>query len=545
MLLNCKCPDMRAPVRARLTPLLCLLATLAAAQPTPDDARKWHASGRVVNAVTGTPIAKAAVTLAPTAGDLLTALTNQEGAFEFTGETPGRYRLTAERSGYLKGEYGSRRPRASGTPIQLDPGRRLTKLELRLTPPSAISGRVFDDNGEPIARASLHILTQTFVRGRRQWLPAAIANTNDRGEYRAFDLDPRKYIVKVQVTPPPSFGVDPPPKSAEIETAFGSLFYPSGDDLAQAQILDLLPGAELPGIDFTLRKVRVFRVTGRVEVPAGLPPGRGALFVSPAGTLSGTSHPVRPDGAFQLTGLQPGTYSLTARIGEGSTQAVARETLIVSDRDIKGLVLNPSSGYAITGRVSFPEGQPKEPGDRGVALIEQQGHTFPFLVDRLKPDSTFSIPGVPPGRYQIEAVQFPKMSYVKSATLGAADILDKEFEITGPANLAITVAFDSSTITGTASLNDEPAPGATVVLIPSGPRRAIHTYFKTVITDTTGRFELEGVPPGDYTLLAFDNPEPGAWFDPDFLKPHESKATKITATPSGTHTATLKVIELK
>jgi protocatechuate 3,4-dioxygenase beta subunit len=59
-------------------------------------------------------VAKATVRLAadgaPGWPGPLTTLTDAEGLFHFTGEHPGRYRFTAERPGFLKAEYGSRRP---------------------------------------------------------------------------------------------------------------------------------------------------------------------------------------------------------------------------------------------------------------------------------------------------------------------------------------------------------------------------------------------------------------------------------------------------
>jgi hypothetical protein len=35
---------------------------------------------------------------------------------------------------------------------------------------------------------------------------------------------------------------------------------------------------------------------------------------------------------------------------------------------------------------------------------------------------------------------------------------------------------------------------------------------------------METVPPGSYKLFAWDDVEPGIWWDPDFLKNYEDKA---------------------
>ena len=39
---------------------------------------------------------------------------------------------------------------------------------------------------------------------------------------------------------------------------------------------------------------------------------------------------------------------------------------------------------------------------------------------------------------------------------------------------------------------------------------------------------MRGIAPGDYLLLSWDEVEEGAWGDPEFLKPFEEKAEKIS-----------------
>jgi hypothetical protein len=38
---------------------------------------------------------------------------------------------------------------------------------------------------------------------------------------------------------------------------------------------------------------------------------------------------------------------------------------------------------------------------------------------------------------------------------------------------------------------------------------------------------MKGMPPGNYQLFAWDDVEPDAWFDPDFLRPIESRAASV------------------
>jgi hypothetical protein len=69
--------------------------------------------------------------------------------------------------------------------------------------------------------------------------------------------------------------------------------------------------------------------------------------------------------------------------------------------------------------------------------------------------------------------------------------------------------------------------GASVTLIPEGRRCRDPRFYKTVTTDQNGHFALRGIPPGDYKLFAWEEVEPGAYQDADFLRLHEKHGKSI------------------
>ena len=79
--------------------------------------------GRVLNAAAGTPLSKATLTLmradiSPGTGSPLTnftASTDAEGRFAMRDIEPGRYRLRANRTGFVAMDYNARSPNRSGT----------------------------------------------------------------------------------------------------------------------------------------------------------------------------------------------------------------------------------------------------------------------------------------------------------------------------------------------------------------------------------------------------------------------------------------------
>jgi hypothetical protein len=50
----------------------------------------------------------------------------------------------------------------------------------------------------------------------------------------------------------------------------------------------------------------------------------------------------------------------------------------------------------------------------------------------------------------------------------------------------------------------------------------------TTRPDQNGKFQLLGLPPGEYFLAAVDPAEQGEWFEPAFLDEHRSGAARLT-----------------
>ena len=109
--------------------------------------------------------------------------------------------------------------------------------------------------------------------------------------------------------------------------------------------------------------------------------------------------------------------------------------------------------------------------------------------------------------------------------------------------LEIVIARNGASVEGTL-MDDkaQPEPNVAVVLIPE-PRLRLQTHlYKTSFTDASGRFQIQGIPPGDYTVLAWVNVESGAWEDPDFIKLYEGRGERIHLDNAAKNTVQLKVI---
>jgi hypothetical protein len=62
-------------------------------------------------------------------------------------------------------------------------------------------------------------------------------------------------------------------------------------------------------------------------------------------------------------------------------------------------------------------------------------------------------------------------------------------------------------------------------LIPAASQR--QDLYKNATTDETGHFHFQNVPPGDYSVLAWEDIENGLWRDPDFIRGSKNSGKSI------------------
>src|SRR4030095_9663373 len=85
---------------------------------------------------------------------------------------------------------------------------------------------------------------------------------------------------------------------------------------------------------------------------------------------------------------------------------------------------------------------------------------------------------------------------------------------------------------------------ARVVLVPDLAHRQRADLYQSISTDDSGRFRLQGIPPGDYVLFAWEDIENGLWLDPEFLKRHEPSGRSIRILESIRETIEIVAIPL-
>src|SRR5437868_3897722 len=148
---------------------------------TKADVLKSEISGQVVDSGTGQPLKKAWVTArqAERGGRSgSTAVTDAEGHFLLKDLDAGRYVLSAQRNGYVSQSYGQKNAGEQGTTLSLNPGQKLTDIVFRMIQGGIVTGRVVDEDSEPLARAQVQALQFRYFQGPRRLMPLGTAATD-------------------------------------------------------------------------------------------------------------------------------------------------------------------------------------------------------------------------------------------------------------------------------------------------------------------------------------------------------------------------------
>jgi hypothetical protein len=173
-----------------------LLASAQSSAPAPSIA------GTVVKEPGSQPLKKVLVQVVAEdqkQGGNYTASTDADGHFHVENILPGRYRLYLERTGLV--EVNERGLKSDVSVFTVQAGRAVEDLLFRMLATAIISGRITDEDGDPMSGVRVVALRKKPGKATREG--AGSEATNDLGEYRLSGLFPGQYWIVAM--PPPDF----------------------------------------------------------------------------------------------------------------------------------------------------------------------------------------------------------------------------------------------------------------------------------------------------------------------------------------------------
>lgn len=561
----------------------------ASTTTAPDSGQTIRVEGTVLN-LNGDRVRKATVRLQgggsqpgqpPTS---YVEATDGAGKFLFDDVAPGRYTLSAEKPGFVTARYGARSNTLGGTQLNLTAGTEMRDLAIKMTPQGVITGKVADQDGDPVISAQVQAMRFAYIGGRKQLQPTGGTTTNDLGEYRLINLAPgRYYISATDRRMVQNFLQERPGRKGTVVEGSITTYYPNGADIPSAVAVDVAAGGEMRGADIRLLQGKVYTVRGKTTEASGTPPSaflqlmrKDSVGNLPPMLNGGGSSQIRPDGTFEFRSILPGTYVLQlAQVnsinGNPAADLTGRMEVTIGDSDIDNLVLSLIPHPEITGTVILEDGDiatlvkpaqntPGVPaaGNPGAnTVVRPQAGRLAFTLFQTDPgpsgastaqvqeDGTFKFNTVGLGKYVLNVVSLPQGTYLKSARFGGQDVLHGIIDTTSGAGgtLDLVLSSKSADVTGSVQ-NDkgEARSGVMVTLWPKIPDPNPVGGVRPTMTDQNGGFQFKGLAPGDYYIAAWEDLDQGLFQSADFRNQFTSEASSVTLSESGHENCDLKPV---
>ncbi len=158
---------------------------------------------------------------------------------------------------------------------------------------------------------------------------------------------------------------------------------------------------------------------------------------------------------------------------------------------------------------------------------------------------------VQPGAYALNVADLPKDLYLNAAVQSGADVLESLLPVGwGPKNaggpLTIQIGSDGGRIAGSVfDQSNTPSVGALVTLVPEGNARSRPDRYRTAITGPDGSFAIRGIAPGDYIAFGWDDLEPNAYLNADYIRSYQDLGTLVRVEPNQSNSVSLRLIPME
>ena len=460
--------------------------------------------GVVVNSVTGEPISRVQVRLSRHSSldepplPMYVAATDDAGRFSLFSVPPGTYTVGAERTGYF---LALPTGKASAIPTAtLKPGQQIRDYRMEMSPRSVISGRLLNEDGDPVRGAEIEVEPVPASGGLLYSLGVHGASTNDRGEY-SISVPAGFYRIRAITS---DYLGDEIRTDGTLPMTYAPTWHPTATSAENAAIVEARAGAESTGADIFLHRIRL-SVEGKTT---GIPPGAKAsvnLECQTGRVDFWVDTTPKPDGAFSFGRLQPGKCHLFAQASSsGRELRSAVVELKLSADAITQLDLALKPGSDISGTLEMAD--PAEIAGRVVRLESLDRNMGRTYTGSATGDGVFDIKAVAPGRYCVEVQPMPEDSYVKTVTLDGAAVVRGILDLragAGAFHVKIATGKGTARISGIVQdASGRPTPAAWAYLVPEGDETLEQERHSMTASD--GSYSFSGIAPGHYRLFAWE-----------------------------------------
>ena len=545
--------------RSLLISVVLAFCAVARSSPATSPLPVFHVSGNAVSSRDGSHIPRCRLVLqsiaegrrfpqrgSSTNPERVAVEADAQGHFDIPVPGAGRWQLSATARGFRSQMYEQHEQFSSA--IVLTQAQPALEVTFKLDPDAILAGTVLDEVGDPVQGATVQVLgLSSLLPGAepRQGRARLSSMTDDRGHYEISGLAPGDYKVFVQAQPWYAVAVQTRTHPVSDTSSVGALIDPSLDviypitwfrgvtDSANADVISIQAG-ETRGADFSLNPVPSthLRLNASLSPPSsasgdgGVTPAVQIARLGPDGfTFTNVQTTVRPDRQIDVDGLSPGLYRLQTRTRPAQAEQITflrvpggNQTSIDATSAVEAARVNTQS-----------EGV-EDPGRIGVSLVDPStGITFrsdggqggfrrrPSVTGEAANGPTLQ---VPEGTYQVVLSPGEQDVFLRGLVANGVSVPGRLITVRRGENLVrISVGTGHASVAGVATLDQKPAPGAMVLLVPAsfGDPASIPVLRRDQ-TNTDGSFGISNVLPGQYILAIVDGGWRLDWHSPATLE---------------------------
>jgi protocatechuate 3,4-dioxygenase beta subunit len=477
-------------------------------------------SGSVVSADLGRPIRGARVILNGQASGAqvinLSSLsraivTDENGYFSFGKLPAGQFQLSISHSQFLAMNYGQRRYGGQGTYVSLGDGERAA-LTIQLERGAVITGTVIGPDGEPQRQAQVRGMRYVASNGGRRLQAQNYVQTDDRGMYRMFGLQPGEYVISATpnfsdmmnmdrfnahnniieraiatapVTPPTGTGApafvtvslpsQPAPNQMPPPSLYLPTFAPGAMSVSDATVVTVKAGEERGSVDVLVRLATA--TTVQVDLTSPIEPGVNVQYQirndDPAGESNEAGQRRDQSGRVYFQGMRPGKYTVMAQTVPGpqftpgqppqapavlsdAQKMWATVPVEVNGEPLIAVTATLRPARSISGVVIFHTTRVVDLLRSRMTVMLNQAPLGQMIYSEgplqapVNSDGSFTLKGVMPGRYTLRANGAG--GYLRSAMVSGQDTLDIPLDFTGDRDITdavLTMADSASQLEGT------------------------------------------------------------------------------------------------
>jgi hypothetical protein len=215
----------------------------------------------------------------------------------------------------------------------------------------------------------------------------------------------------------------------------------------------------------------------------------------------------------------------------------ARLRVDVSGPDIDGLALPLHRPATMTGRIVWAPGVKPPPSSPTPVLEPADGRRSLGMPSAASWNvaSDFTIDGLMAGEYVLR-MKYGLAGTVESIVWDGQDYTDRPFDTSSGQDISgvvVTLTTMVSSVSGAVSDGGTTVTtGAAVIAFPIERERWKNYGFspiriKSTLTTMDGRFQIDGLPPGEYNVIAVPASQERAWLDPAFLANAAGRASHV------------------